>query len=397
MKKSCATIVMAARGCLLLLALGCSAALSAAEQGSFTPEPLGNVKLPERPSNAHWVWIGDFQDGNYGRSILYNADSGEMLGSIDIGWEGIKLDFARTGNEIHNLAMYMSRGFHGERTDVITTYDKHTLHPLRELVVPAKGIHGWPDPNQTALSDDDRFLFMQFLTPASTIGVADIKAGKYVGEIETTGCAHVMSAGKRRFFSLCGDGSVLAVEVTEEGKEASRRRYPNFFQANQDPLHGSGVRAGNLWYFASWLGQIHSVDVSGSELKLLPPWRVGEKEGSLSWIPGAFMQPLAIHAGKGTLYVVMQRSDLKPKGGGTDYHAEPGSEVWVFDLKTKQRLKRMAMKYPVTQVAVSQDAAALLYANSMWKTTVTAYEESTGKELRDFVIPRVPSLIQPVH
>jgi len=381
---------------LALIAASCLSMTALAELPAM-PEPLGKMELPDRPAGEHWIWIGDFQDGNYGRSILFNADTGAMLGAIDIGWEGIKLDFPRARREIYNLAMFMSRGFRGERTDVITTFDKRTLQPQRELVVPAKGIHGWPDPNHTALSDDDRFLFMQFLTPAASIGVADVKAGKYIGEVETTGCAHVMAGGSRRFFTLCGDGSLLAIDLTEEGKEASRKRYRRFFDANRDPLHGSGMRIGDTWYFVSYLGQIHPVDVSGPGLKPLATWPVAQKEGRSTWIPGAFMQPLALHAGRGRLYVAMQLSDLEPKGGGTDYHAEPGTEIWVFDLQSNQRLRRIATKHPVTHLAVSQDAAALLYGNGMWDKTVTVYDEATGRALRDIVVQTYPTLLQPVE
>lgn len=386
-------IVRFARNWLVLAAITALPGAALAQ----SPGQVENVVLPDKPANEHWVWIGDFQNGNYARSILFNARSGERLGSIDMGWEGIKLDFARSSDEIYNLAMFMSRGFRGTRTDAIAAFDKHTLMPLREIVVPAKGVKGWPDPNHTALSDDDRFLFMQFLTPASSIGVADLKGGKYVGEIETTGCAHVMAAGKRRFFTLCGDGSILAVDIGEDGKELSRRRYSKFFDVDRDPLHGSGTRAGQTWYFVSHLGQVHSVDVSGAELKFQKTWPVTAKEGDLNWVPGAFMQSLAIHTGKGRLYVAMHASDLKPKGGGTDYHAHPGTQVWVFDLSSKQRVQTIVMKNPVNQIAVSQDAAPLFYGNGMFAGTVTVYDAASGQPLQDIVVPTFPTLLQPVN
>lgn len=386
-------LVRCVRRCLTLAVLGSTAALAQ----SPAVGPVETLKLPDKPADQHWVWIGDFQNGNFARSILFNSLTGERLGSIDTGWEGIKLDFPRNGTEVYNLAMFMSRGFRGTRTDVITAFDKHSLLPLREIVVPPKGVKGWPDPNHTALSDDDRFMFMQFITPASSIGVADLSAGKYVGEIETTGCAHVMAAGPRRFFTLCGDGSILAVDVSDDGKELSRRRYSKFFDAERDPLHGSGTRAGNTWYFASHLGQIHSVDISGAELKFLPSWPVTMKEGALTWVPGAFMQSLAVHVGKNRLYVAMNPSDLKPKGGGTDYHAKAGTHVWVFDLKSKQRVQTIPMKNPVNQIAVGQDATPLFYGNGMFSATVTVYDEASGKPLQDILVPTFPTILQPVN
>lgn len=361
------------------------------------PEPLEVAVIPPKPPGAHWVWLGDFQYGSYSRAILYNADSGEMLGMIDTGWEGIKLDVPRTGNCIYNLALFMSRGYRGERTDVVTTFDRNTLKPLRELVVPPKGIKGLPDPNLTALSDDDRFLFMQFFTPASSIGVVDLKANRYVGEVETSGCAHVMAAGARRFFTLCGDGSVVAVTIGDDGREVSRRRSEPFFDPERDPLHGSGTRSGDKWYFASHRGAIHEIDVSGAELGFAPAWSVAEPERGLTWVSGPSMQSIAVHAATRHLYVLMHATDLQPKGGGPDFHRVEATQAWVFDLDTKRRLKRIELKLPASTLAVSQDAAPLVYAGSLFGGAVTVYDAATGRPLRDISIPMSPTIIQPVR
>jgi methylamine dehydrogenase heavy chain len=229
------------------------------------------VVLPDKPANQHWVWDTNLEFGHYNKSVLYNADSGDVLGAVDMGWEGIKQEFPRNSNELYSAAVYMSRGFPGKRTDVIGVFDKHTLMPLREIIMPTQTIKGWPDPTLTALSDDDSFMYVQAMAPGSSVGVADIKNNKFGSEIETSGCAHVMAAGNRRFLSLCGDGSLLAFVIDDAGKEASRKRYPGFFDADRDALHGSGFRAGDIWYFVSHHGVIHSVDVS--EFRLEPRQR----------------------------------------------------------------------------------------------------------------------------
>ncbi len=374
--------------CVPVLALGALPEL---------PEPTGNVVLPEKPAHAHWAWIGDYQSGDYGRSILYNTDTGELLGIIDTGWEGNGLHVSRSGGAIYTPGTFMSRGYRGERTDVVTTYDPHTLNALREVVVPAKNAHGLPSENISTLTDDDRFLMMQFMTPASSVGVVDVKDNKFVGEIETSGCAFVMAAGNRRFFTLCGDGSALAVSLTEDGKEASRKRYPNLFDADKDPLHGAGVRSGNTWYFVSHRGQVHTVDVAEPELKFQPVWAVAETAGELTWVPGPAFQPVAIHNAKQKLYVLMHPSDLKPKGGGYDFQDDPGIEAWVFDLKTRHRLQRIPLKNPSFAIAVSQDESPLLYATATFNFVVTTYDEGTGKSLLDISIPTFPTNIHPVN
>lgn len=360
-------------------------------------EPQANIVLSEPKPGEHWVWVADFQNGTYARSILYNADSNEILGMVDMGWEGIKLDFPRSGNELYSHAMFMSRGYRGKRTDVVTAYDKYTLNPLREIEVPAKAVRGWPDPNHTALTPDGRFLLIQFTTPASSIGVVDLKKNRYVGEIQITGCHHVMEAGLRQFFTLCGDGSVLLVKINKKGKELSRKRYPGFFDAEKDPIHGSGTRAGNNWYFVSHHGVIHTINIVGQQLKFAETWSVSRKENDKTWVPGAFMQSLAIHKNKGSLYLAMHASDLKPKGGGIDYHRQAGEEIWIFDLDSKKRLRRFPVIHPAGTIAISQDTQPMIYVSSLLHGMFTAYSEESGVPVNDLSIPGFPTIVQPVN
>ena len=359
------------------------------------PEPMGNIRLPDKPANAHWVWVIDYQWANYGRAVLYDADTASILGMVDTGWEGAGLVWSDT--RIYNAGMFMSRGFRGKRTDVVTTFDWHTLNPIQEVAVPAKTIRGFQDLNHFKLTDDKRFMLLQFVSPASSIGVVDVVANKYIGEIETSGCINAMPTGDRRFFALCGDGSALAVNLNHDGKEVSRNRYSKLFDPDKDPLHESGVRSGDIWYFVSHLGQIHPVDVSGADFKFLKSWSVSREEGDLTWIPGQPMQTMAIHDSKQWLYVLMHGSDLKPKLSGSDIHRQGGTEAWVFDLKTQKLLQRIKLENPSDAISVSQDSSPLLYATSMFYASFTIQDGLSGKVLWKIPFPSIPTVIQPVN
>lgn len=358
------------------------------------PEPGGNVRVPDKPTGAHWVWIGDYGYGNYGRSILYDADTAQILGMIDTGWEGAALAFS--GNEIYNAAMFMSRGFRGTRTDVVTTFDAKTLKPLREVQVPAKTIRGFQDLNHFTLTDDQKFMLLQMVTPASSVGVVDIKENKFVGEVETAGCMNAMPTGNRSFFAICGDGSALSITLGDDGKEVSRKRFPKFFDPDADPIHESGIRSGNIWRFVSHRGVIHTVDVSKPDFKFQPVWTVAEKAGDKTWIPGQPMQTLAVHHKTQRLYVLMHESDLKPKLNGIDFHRQAGTEVRVFDLKTKKLLQRISLKNLTDAIAVSQDDAPLLYASSLYHLAVTIQDVATGAIKHELPFPSFPHVVQPV-
>ena len=56
--------------------------------------------------------------------------------------------------------------------------------------------------------------------------------------------------------------------------------------------------------------------------------------------------------------------DLERKPGGYDFHRGFGFETWVFDIESRERLARYKMDKAAAAVAVSQDAAPLLYAST---------------------------------
>lgn len=379
----------------LSLTLGASA--YAAKPVELVKDELVAITLPEKRPEQRWVWAHDWRNGLYSRARLLDVDTGEILGHVDTGWEGIKLDIPSTGDFIYQAPMYMSRGFRGERTDVVEFINKRTLNVEKEVVIPGKAVRGWPDPNHTALSDDGRFLYVHFFAPASSVGVVDLKTGSYLGELETTGCAHVMAAGNSRFFSLCGDGSVLSVSIDEQGKELSRKRYSGFFDVENDPLHGNGMRSGNIWYFTSWNGVIHPLDVSGDEYLPLQRWSVGAKIGSRDWVPGPIEQPLWLHEGR-KLFISMHPKDPTVKGGGTDYHRAPGVEVWVYDLVTRKREQRikLAADAPAFAIATSPEEKPLLYVTSIYHPDLHVYDTRTGKLLKRLRVGQTPTMIQPV-
>jgi methylamine dehydrogenase heavy chain len=138
------------------------------------------------------------------------------------------------------------------------------------------------------------------------------------------------------------------------------------------------------------------VDVSGPEFKPSAEWNISEKEGENTWIPAQPMQNLAVHHRQQKLYVSVYPSDLKPKLSGTDIHRRPGTEVWVYDLKTKRRVQRIPLKNLVDAIAVSQDDQPLLYASSLYHVAFTIQDAASGKLLHEIPFPSYPNIIQPV-
>jgi len=61
-------------------------------------------------------------------------------------------------------------------------------------------------------------------------------------------------------------------------------------------------------------------------------------------------------------------------------HKDFGTEVWVFDATSGKRLQRIALSKPAQSIAVSQDAAPLLYALPE-DPEVQIYDAGSGKLL----------------
>ena len=357
---------------MVLIAAGWS--LGAAAE--FKADPLTATTLPAKPG-PHWVWVNDivFHHMADGKSFLVDGDSGRMLGmlSTGFGYNGVVLP--GKGSVILSPEVYFSRHTRGTRTDVVTIYDGRKLSPVAEIAIPPKRVAAMPMLAQARLTDDDRFLLIYNYTPAQSVTVVDVPARKFVGEVDTAGCALIYPTGPRGFFSLCGDGTALAVQLDDTGKAKSKTRSPKLFDAVKDPVTEKGVRAGNTWLFVTFSGEVVPIEATSAGIKAGKRWSLLDAaDRKASWRPGG-MQHLALHAGTGRLYSLMHV-------GGDYTHKDPGTEIWVYDLAGKRRVQRIALKDPATSIAVTRDAKPLLFSIFIGAQKVDVYEPAAGKLLR---------------
>jgi methylamine dehydrogenase heavy chain len=81
---------------------------------------------------------------------------------------------------------------------------------------------------------------------------------------------------------------------------------------------------------------------------------VTDKERKDNWrISG--VQHTAIHRSKGLFYVLMHQ-------GAPETREEPGTEVWVYDVHSQQRVSRIELKELSLGIGVSQGAVPRLYS-----------------------------------
>ena len=272
------------------------------------PEPLVGSDLPEKPG-PHWMWVNDvvFHHMADGKAFLVDGDAGTMRGMLSTGFGFNGVVVPRNRSAILSPEVYFSRGTRGTRTDVVTVYDPRKLAPVAEIGIPPKRGSHMPMTASAALTDDDRFLVIYNFTPAQTVSVVDVKARKFVGEIDIAGCALVYPTGPRSFFSLCGDGTALAVRLDDAGKAAGKARTAKLFDAVKDPVTEKGVRRGDTWYFVSFTGDVVPVQTTGGTTKAGARWSLLDAaDRKASWRPGG-MQHLSVHAASGRLYSLMHK------------------------------------------------------------------------------------------
>lgn len=312
--------------------------------------------LPER-LHPHWVWVADFAGSAMpdGRAYLYDGDSGRMLGMLNTGYSFNALNIPKHYREVYSAETYYSRTTRGQRTDLVSVYDPVKLSPVAEVEIPPKRASTIPRLADSALTDDDRFLSVFNLTPAASLSIVDVVERKFTAEIMTPGCAMTYAAGDRRFFALCGDGSLMMVTLTDAGAQAAIEKSAPFFDAHKDPILETGARLGDAWLFVSVLGKIHIVDLAGEQPAFPEPWSyLTAAEREANWRAGG-MQPLALHEARQRLYLLMRQGDFFS-------YEDPGPEIWVYDLKTRKQVGKIKTRQPSLSIAVSQDEAPLLYA-----------------------------------
>lgn len=357
---------------------------------ALSKDVYGKVEsLPER-LHPHWVWVADFAGSAMpdGRAYLYDGDTGRMLGMLNTGYSFNALNIPKHYREVYSAETYYSRTTRGERTDLVSVYDPFKLSPVAEVEIPPKRASTIPRLADSALTDDDRFLSVFNLTPATSLSIVDVVERKFTAEIMTPGCAMTYAAGDRRFFALCGDGSLMMVTLTDAGAQAAIEKSAPFFDAQKDPILETGARLGETWLFVSVLGKIHFVDLAGEQPAFPEPWSyLTAAEREANWRAGG-MQPLALHEATQRLYLLMRQGDFFS-------YESPGPEIWVYDLKTRKQVGKIKTRQPSLSIAVSQDGAPLLYAITEKLNQLDIYD-GAGQYLRS--VPELgimAALIQP--
>lgn len=311
------------------------------------------------PPGPHTVYVSDmvFPHLTAAKVYVVDADRQEIVGMLNAGYLP-NVVLARDDSEIYVTETFWSRGTRGTRTDVVTFYNPRTLVPTGEVVLPRGRFLVVTKKPDAGIRPDGRYLLSFNMAPATSVSVVDVKARRYVADIETPGCALAFPTAPNRFSSICADGSLLTATFDASGKATAKRSAP-FFDPKKDPVfeHPGLVGAHGTIYFISYDGIVHPVNVPGGEPTFETPWALQDHEDlSQQWRPGGW-QLAALHRDRNLLFVLMHRG---PKWT----HKQAGDEVWVVDLEQRKRIDIIPLEHHSITIAVSQDERPQLYALS---------------------------------
>ncbi|ABP64677.1 methylamine dehydrogenase heavy subunit (plasmid) [Novosphingobium aromaticivorans DSM 12444] len=341
---------------------------------TLATEDVAQVELRDRMP-AHWVVVNDvvFTHILDGRAYVVDADKGEYLGMVPGGHSHIGVQFTPDGSTMLMPGTFFSRGSRGDRTDVITWFALKDLMPGAEVVIPPKRMQSLPLLSAIPLTDDGRFMLIYNFTPEQTMTVVDVAAKSVVGEFETPGCALAHMTGPRSFMMQCADGSLQSGALDEGGKITLGATTPPLFE-REDPATDKPVRvAPSRWLFITFSGAVLEVDNGSGTPVAGTRWKL-TAAGEEAWRPGG-LQPYAFHAPSNRLYVLMHE-------GGPGTHKHPGTEIWVFDASTRQRVARLPIETPSTAIAISNDADPLLYTTLFGSGTLVVRKPADASVVR---------------
>lgn len=363
---------------LSALALVVSMPLSAATPPP--PLPAEHLTLASLgPKSPHWIYVLDYAFNNEidTRLWLFDGDTYRRLGQIDTGFSpGVSI--SPDGKTTAVATTYFARGGHGTRTDVVEFNDSATLGKTGEIVLPPKHAQTLATLFTIGYSSDGKFLYTPYLTPAASFGVLDPVRKSVLSEIDTAGCTLVIPFGPNRVSSICENGRLLTVTLDATGHEASRTTSDPFFDADKDPVFVQAMPLADGYAYISFLGDVHEVNLTQPRPSFRPAWSLVSGADKGTWRPGG-VQLGAVHRSLGRMFIQMHR-------GGEGTHKTGGSEIWVFDMKSHQRLARWPIDTheagEIAGLQVTQDAAPLLFAVTD-KADLLVFDAQTGKLKHD--------------
>jgi len=374
------------------ICLGAAAAVSMLAVGASVQAQSFSEPLPVEPLLVSetlpadypdtWVFAHDiaFNSLTNGRAYIVDAaaKNADVLGMVDVHLFGNFLpDMAR--KQLYVSETFYSHGNRGTRTDVLTIYDTATLAIKAQVNMPGnKRGMSVTLKNSLQLSNDGKFLFVYYFTPAASVGVFDIEANKFISEIMLPGCTQMYPSGARGFASMCADGTLIAFDLDEAGKATQEYRTKVINTIDEDPFFMPVGRVGETFYFLSFNGDVQPVTLAGGAPKLAPRIEAAAlyADGKKPDVMPSGWQVLSSD-NNGMVYMLMR------PGAAFGDHKFGGSQVFVMDPEKKKIVKQFALKSDAISLEITGGDTPLLVVTDAAAMDLHVYDAATGEYLRN--------------
>jgi len=334
----------------------------------IAPETISVEKL--EPANPHRLYLSDLALAHAidGRIHILNGDNFKYLGLIGTGLFGLTA-LSNDSGEMFVATTYYSKGTRGTRTELLEAYSTKDLTLKAEIPIPPRHAQALPYVGLITSSADDHYVYIQNATPASSVTIVDRKSEKFISEVTTPGCWVILPSASNmsRFSTMCGDGTFITVTHDQEGQVVSQNRSEKLFDPDADPLFVQGSRIGDVFYFVSYKGVIHEIDVGSETATLKATWSVlSDDNDDGNWRPGGY-QLIAVDKTAQRLYLAMH------SGGKEGSHKYPAEEIWALDLQTKNVIQRVSGGNSVA-MTLTKESKPFLYAYDGVEAKILKYE-----------------------
>ena len=375
---------MRVKGFSVVISLMLLSSVSAFAQSAKSPPPLPEETIPNvevLPSHypASWIMVHDLNFNALidGHGVVVDTSSPEnpIKGMVEIAQFGnVLLPSAKP--VIYTAGTYYSRLTRGTRTDVITIWDKATLLPKGEIILPGgKRQQQVTYKNTFQFTNNEKWALVSNFTPAQSITVVDLENRKILADIDLPGCTLIYPTGERGFSTFCADGTVSTLQLAADGSLASTETTAPILDIDKQPLFGMPAMVGKTAWFVSYHGQLRGFDFSGPIAKpIANTLTVGTADdGKPEWRPGGWQVIASDAAGK--LYVLMSSE------GAEGSHKNGGTEVWVVDPATKTRVARIPIKGVGIAIEVTREASPHLVV-ARADSILDVYDAKSGAFVR---------------
>ncbi len=375
MKWSCYCSRFASR---TVVAITTSLALSMGAVAELPPEKIPNVLTLPASHPDSWIYALDsnFFSLAAGKVVVLDvaADTRQYKGSFGASTFASFI-VGKKRPEFYVVETFYPRRDRGERDDVVSVFSKDNLEVVAEISLPGgKRFQSMPLKSHLALVDNEHFLLVENFTPTASVTVVDLDARKVVGEIATSGCALMFATGERGFTSICGDGTLLTTRLDANGALSAQERSSRFVDIDNDPVFGAAARVAETTYFVTFKGMVKPLKLGGDKPEDGVAWPLlSAAEQDSQWRPGGW-QIVAAHP-RGELYTLMNEH------GQDGAHKDGGGEVWVHDVNTRARLRRIPLKNWSFCIEVTNGNQPYLVATNL-NFEIDVYDATTGEHIR---------------